>query len=694
MSEDAARKQWLHAEMGISEEVVESRKRAAPCSEGGVDEDLLSNMISRWEHLEEGNKIPSSLMDKIAIISSNKIEEAKETAKQVRAVRTNYVDDLRLWLQLMPPQRYREWLDKNGYGDVTTDTPLCFINGVRIMNGCSSLRASLPFWRGDKLTRDAGVSDWLTVVHIPHPGLSAASIFIADKESGKGYVIDPILDVNLYLKLAHKESVTISSVLLTHTVIDTLSGHAALQRETCCSIITGKSSDQSSFDSTTVTGDHKIKLSKDNCWIQCWSTPGYTDDSVSYSIVADNVPVALFPGCSLLMDTVGRIDCEYEAAEHQDKDSKETILRTSAEQLFDSLSLLVKNFSSDEINTSNCVVFPARVGMMFCAHTVEPKLCCRWRLLLESNHPLGLIPGHKRSAKDSGKEAFLSHVLPLYDGKSIKIPFPTTFKKFYSDNKRGYIGVKPLQQNPEVMTLCEKMKSGWSWDSTKARHGLLYHLSPGKTEETDVELCPLLLDIRSQDDYSRGYIKGSLSIPMLDSIRFEAFCASLIERHSKLKIICGVSSHGQVKEGISRLSTTGLLDFVISFLILPSPGNHQYSLSPLERISSYDDTVLLSSEELLDIRSSVEYSAQAIQDVKHVPLEDLKRLITTDSTEQFKEIKQIITYCAGGYRSFIATSILNAFDIRSTDVTGGGLTLMTFRPDLWTLRDPQIKCSS
>eukprot|EP01060_Flectonema_neradi_P002908 TRINITY_DN1181_c1_g1_i1.p1 TRINITY_DN1181_c1_g1~~TRINITY_DN1181_c1_g1_i1.p1 ORF type:complete len:689 (+),score=116.96 TRINITY_DN1181_c1_g1_i1:35-2101(+) len=688
MNEDAARQQWLQAEMGISEPT--NRKRLAP-TEGDGEEEFALNMISRWEHLEESSQIPSCLMDKITIISSSKSEEAKETAKQVRAIRTDYVDDLRLWLQLMPPQRYRQWLDNNGYGDVSTETPICLINGIRIKNGCSALRASLPFWRGDKLTRDAGVADWLTVVHIPHPGVSATSTFIADKRSGKGYVIDPILDVDLYVKLALKESVVISAVFLTHTMIDTMCGHAALQRETCCSIYTACSDDRSSFDSIVIKGETKVTLSQEDCWIQGWNTPGFTSDSVTFAIIINKTPVALFPGCSILIDTVGRVDCEYHINQSENT-SKELALKTAAESSFESLSLLVNKLTIEEVDTSNCVVFPSRVGMMFSAHTVEPKLCCRWRLLLESNYSMTLIPGHRRSAKDAGKAAFQSHILSLFDGQPVGIPFLPTFKRYHSDNIRGYVGV-PHTPVCEIITLTEKMKSGWSWDSSKARTGLEHHLSPGRIVEEGCDVYPLFLDLRTQYNYSCGHIKGSLSIPMLEGIRFEAFSAVLIERHPGLKIICGVSSMDHVREGVMRLATVGLSEFVTSFVVFPPPDSKEYSLCKLERISTHQDASSLSPVELLDIRSSVENAAQAIRDVKHIPLEDLKRWIT-ESPEHAQEAKHLVTYCAGGYRSFIATSILNAFDIRSTDVTGGGLTLMTHRPDIWALRDPQIKCTS
>ncbi|ESL08915.1 hypothetical protein TRSC58_03374 [Trypanosoma rangeli SC58] len=63
-------------------------------------------------------------------------------------------------------------------------------------------------------------------------------------------------------------------------------------------------------------------------------------------------------------------------------------------------------------------------------------------------------------------------------------------------------------------------------------------------------------------------------------------------------------------------------------------------------------------------------------------------------------IKKIIVYCAGGYRSIIAGSLLRrafeaaAVSIQVRDVVGGALQIMKQRPDLWTVKDRSIICVS
>ncbi|KEG14365.1 beta-lactamase domain-containing protein [Trypanosoma grayi] len=63
-------------------------------------------------------------------------------------------------------------------------------------------------------------------------------------------------------------------------------------------------------------------------------------------------------------------------------------------------------------------------------------------------------------------------------------------------------------------------------------------------------------------------------------------------------------------------------------------------------------------------------------------------------------IERIIVYCAGGYRSLIAASILRrafeaaAVSMEVRDVAGGALQIMKQRPDLWTVKDRSIICIS
>jgi hydroxyacylglutathione hydrolase len=75
----------------------------------------------------------------------------------------------------------------------------------------------------------------------------------------------------------------------------------------------------------------------------------------------------------------------------------------------------------------------------------------------------------------------------------------------------------------------------------------------------------------------------------------------------------------------------------------------------------------LSPLHVFDVRRPAEYEAKYLQDATNNPLDFIK-----DWAGNFDKSKEYYIHCAGGYRSMIASSILQAkgFD-NLTDVTGG-----------------------
>ena len=76
---------------------------------------------------------------------------------------------------------------------------------------------------------------------------------------------------------------------------------------------------------------------------------------------------------------------------------------------------------------------------------------------------------------------------------------------------------------------------------------------------------------------------------------------------------------------------------------------------------------LAANEVLIDVRKPGEYDAEHLQDVPSIPLDYINERMA-----EFPKDKGLVLYCAGGYRSMIAASILKArgFD-QVKDVIGG-----------------------
>eukprot|EP01059_Diplonema_ambulator_P007879 TRINITY_DN17403_c1_g1_i2.p1 TRINITY_DN17403_c1_g1~~TRINITY_DN17403_c1_g1_i2.p1 ORF type:complete len:687 (+),score=200.02 TRINITY_DN17403_c1_g1_i2:260-2320(+) len=665
--------QWLAMDMGMSVEEVEEvvRKKRKVDTHIAVNEPEEEALPI---HLDL--PIEAAVMDKVTIVGCHGCKEAIAAAKAVRQVRGMYVDDLRLWLQLMEPKSYKAWLERKGVS-MSVSTPYVALNNTQLPGGVKQLLQSLPYWRGDKIARDVACPS-LVLVHMPYDGTSSSSAVVGDRRTGNAYIVNPRRDTLLYNRILEAEGLALKGVLMTHTIWDSASGHACLQRAFSVPIYMGKQPDHLAdadrcFEFTVLKEEKVLMLGSDTC-IRCVPTPGHTLDSMTYAVTCDDKEVAAFTGSNLLIDTVGRVDVESHVA--VDGPSAEVM----AAFLYESL---VKVCSFDD----ECVVFPSHCGMQFSGHTVEPKWSCKLRIMYDGgNHALSFIPGHKKSAKDAGKAAFLGHMNKLWN---VTIPFNRSFRDLYFLNAYGqprqHVPREPGTRLPPIVPLEDFIKT---WDAAAGARSLKAHLEP--SEGSSVDLLPLLLDVRKQGEYCNGYVKGSISIPMLPGIRFEAFAAACIARHSFLKIVVVMSNLDDVHLLMYRLGLVAL-DAYVERIVLVS-GREQCTLPTLVRVGGYDEAVGLGGEDLVDVRSGVENSSQAVASAVHVPLESVKQWAA--SQPLLSAAKPFVAYCAGGYRSFIAATIMNAFAVPATDVCGGGLTIMSLRPDLWSLKDPSIKCTS
>jgi hydroxyacylglutathione hydrolase len=142
-------------------------------------------------------------------------------------------------------------------------------------------------------------------------GIAAISYLIGDDEEGTAAVIDPRPDVEIYLDLARKCSVSITHIFETHIHADLVSGSRELADRT------GTAKIYSSVEGGAEYG-FKIEPVKDGdeftfgaLILTARHTPGHTPEHVSY-VAADEehpeFPWGVFTGDSLFVNSAGRPD--------------------------------------------------------------------------------------------------------------------------------------------------------------------------------------------------------------------------------------------------------------------------------------------------------------------------------------------------------------------------------------------------
>eukprot|EP01065_Artemidia_motanka_P022191 TRINITY_DN26404_c0_g1_i2.p1 TRINITY_DN26404_c0_g1~~TRINITY_DN26404_c0_g1_i2.p1 ORF type:complete len:742 (+),score=159.45 TRINITY_DN26404_c0_g1_i2:58-2283(+) len=643
--------------------------------------------------------------DQLRVVGVRGCPLADEVAAAARKLRGQYVDDLRVWIQLHPsPESFADWSERNGF----SSAPVVTVNGEPIPETggdvLQEFRAFSEAWRGQKLSRDAGCSS-LVLRHFCHDGLSATSAILGDRLSGRAFVIDPVYTLPQYMQALAEEELELCGVLLTHTRWAFPGSHAQLHVENDrCQVLVGPQPERGcrsrAYEYREVADGEEIALGP-AVRVRCLHTPGPTLDSVSYVVVvspgakgddavsAADVECAVFTGATLLTDTVGRFDVEAKVVPQSlAKMTQEGSLRA----LYGSVQRLVRL-------PPQCAVFPSYFGIHFAGAGVEPKLSTCIRVMADQAVlPLTLMPGLTKSSPAASEEAWMQ-----WASRLPALSMPESFRELFMQNLIGPL-LRPSRSVPRtppaVMAAEHVARTGGDVSGA----GVAEHVLPRTTAASGKPAC-LVIDVRNQDDFAECHISGSLALPMLSAVRFEGFAAAMIGRHEGLRIAVA-SESAKAAEALARLSAAGIND-IESLILMDGIADEADAVSHstsaygrLRRLRTSADLESLGSSVVLDVRSGSEYAAQAVPGAIHVPLEDLKQWSMSDGGRQLlrrctQDGDMPVLYCAGGYRSLIGASILAAVGVPlPADITGGGLDVMSMRPDLWTLKDPQAKCTS
>ncbi|MEA2070368.1 MAG: MBL fold metallo-hydrolase [Asgard group archaeon] len=137
------------------------------------------------------------------------------------------------------------------------------------------------------------------------PGLASNSYFIAG--ASQAAVIDPRRDIDVYLHLAKKYSVQISTIFDTHRNEDFVNGSVELSKATDAKIYHGKALDFK-YGNSIKENDEIIV---NDMIFSILETPGHTPESISVVVkMKDHKenPIMVFTGDALFAGDVGRID--------------------------------------------------------------------------------------------------------------------------------------------------------------------------------------------------------------------------------------------------------------------------------------------------------------------------------------------------------------------------------------------------
>ena len=431
------------------------------------------------------------------------------------------------------------------------------------------------------------------------------------ESNGEVAIIDPLREVEPYLKRAKADKAEIKYILETHFHADFVSGHVTLSKETGAPIIFGPNANPS-FDAIIAKDGQEFKLG--NITIKVLHTPGHTMESTTYLLRDENgKDHAIFSGDTLFLGDVGRPDLAQKAASMTQEDL--------AGLLFDSLRNKIMPLADDVI------VYPAHGAGSACGKN----------MMKETVDTLGNQKNMNYALRaDMTKAEFVKEVT---DGL---LPPPKYFPLNVKMNKEGYDDISEVIERGTIA------------------------LSPDDFEEAANETAAIVLDVRHQNEFVKGHIPQSIFIGLDGG--FAPWVGALIADVKQPILL--ITPEGREEETVTRLSrvgfdgTTGYLKG--GFEAWKKAGKEYDTITSIPA-EEFKKSEANTHAPVFDVRKESEYLSEHVVDAENTPLDFLN-----DHMAEFPKEETFYVHCAGGYRSVIAASILKSRGIHNLiDIAGG-----------------------
>jgi rhodanese-related sulfurtransferase len=191
-------------------------------------------------------------------------------------------------------------------------------------------------------------------------------------------------------------------------------------------------------------------------------------------------------------------------------------------------------------------------------------------------------------------------------------------------------------------------------------------LTPAEFEVVAESTGALILDTRHNTDFHKGFIPQSINIGLKGD--FAPWVGALIADVKQPILL--VTDLGAEEETVTRLSRVGF-DHVLGYLEggLAAWENAGKEVDTVNRISAerFASDVKIGADRVVDVRKESEYNAEHVEDAYNRPLAYINDWIKDVNPQE-----HFYLHCAGGYRSMMAASILQARGYRNfTEVEGG-----------------------
>ena len=447
------------------------------------------------------------------------------------------------------------------------------------------------------------------------PGLAHFSYVVGCLTAGKGAVVDPRRDVDVYIQFATKQGLEITHVLETHIHADYVSGARELVHLTgaqlCLSAYDTDERYEVVYPHRDLSDGEAIELG--SVQIRARHTPGHTPEHLSFLIYdcsrSSEVPMIMLSGDFLFVGALGRPDLLGE-------DQKQAM----AEQLYASVRNTLTGLPD------GLEIHPAHGAGSMCGAGMSGR----------STSTLGFERiANPYLQPDLSQGEFIEKILSALQ------PAPPYFQRMKRVNSEGppfLDGLPGLNAN-EASAFRRFMEEGY-----------------------------LVIDLRDQVSFGAGHIPGSFGIGA--GVNFPVWASWVVPYETPLLLVS--PDRKTTESAVRGLVRVGLDDVrgdleggMEGWLQAGYPVEHTTQLTPEElqqRMQEEPDI------QILDVRTDAERGASAIPGSLHIRCNEIRECLDQVPTDG----GALVLVCGSGYRSTVAASILERAGFKNLiNLTGG-----------------------
>jgi glyoxylase-like metal-dependent hydrolase (beta-lactamase superfamily II)/rhodanese-related sulfurtransferase len=456
--------------------------------------------------------------------------------------------------------------------------------------------------------------------------LAHASYLIGDEQTHTAAIVDPQRDVDQYLTFAAEHHLQIEHVFLTHFHADFVAGHLELRDRVGAKIYLGAAA-RAEYPFVPLHDGDIVDLGRVR--VQALETPGHTAESISLVVfdtgTSASEPQAVLTGDTLFVGDVGRPD-----------------LRVALGWSANDLGGLLYDSLHNKLLTlpDAAAVYPAHGAGSLCGKALSKETVSTIGAQRRSNYAL----------QPMSKAAFVE----LVTADQPDAPSYFTYDAVLNSQERATL------------------------DETLERISALTldHLLALQSVGAQV------LDTRDPAEFAAAHLAGSINVGL--GGQYATWAGSVLSREQPIVVI---ADPGREQEAAMRLGRIGF-DQVVGYL---EDGLHSVRSRPELMMSTERLSAQVAAERVAAGVFAGQHVAQAASTTPVIPMvidvrapgeRNKKRIAGSVSmplshlNERLSELptnRPLLVYCAGGYRSSIAASLLQRHGFTQVCEIAGGI---------------------